>query len=376
MFHLNIVVAQSKSPGGKSEVEFQHRYDIPFRITDGLPMTMVADAEGRSFLYVAAKEGGFRIFDVSRSPVLTKTIPIKELDSLHVMSLTQSGRRIYLALGNHWGRHESVGLAIVDVQNPKAARVLGIWKDKETGGAAGAIVVDGQTAFLAAMEKGLVSLDVSRPSNIRELSRLQPRLDFPDAKPDKTKINARGLALVGDLLFLCYDAGGVRVIDVSDPEKLTEIGRYSNPAMNGLPRAYNNIVVDGKYAYVTADYVGMEVLDVSNPRSIKLAAWWNPWTPQPSALHWFSSPGHANEIAFDSKRRLLLMSAGRSDLVAISVATPGKPLQVGTIGDVEDSHATWGLALQNDRIYLSYIRTLGIPFRADWAGVKAFDFQE
>jgi hypothetical protein len=36
--------------------------------------------------------------------------------------------------------------------------------------------------------------------------------------------------------------------------------------------------------------------------------------------------------------------------------------------------ATWGLALHGDRVYLSYIRTLGIPFRADWSGVKVIRY--
>ncbi len=372
----DLLSAQAQKTSDKANVELQHQYDVPFRLADGLPMTMAEDTEGRPYLYVAAKEGGLRIFDLSQSPRLIKTIRIEELGSMHVMGLTQSGRRICVALGNHWGKHESAGVAVVDVQRPRAAHVLGIWKDEEPGGAAGAIVVRDSTAFFAAMEKGLISLDVSNPEKIRELSRIQPPLNFPDAKPDQSKINARGLALVNDMLFLCYDAGGVRAIDVSNPRKLTEIGRYSNPAMNGLPRAYNNIVVDGEHAYVTADYVGMEVLDISNPRSIKLVAWWNPWNPKPAALNWFSSPGHANEIAFDAKRKLVLMSAGRSDLVAVSVANPARPKQVGTIGEVDDTQATWGLSLRDDRVHLSYIRTLGIPFRADWAGVKAYEFRK
>jgi len=66
------------------------------------------------------------------------------------------------------------------------------------------------------------------------------------------------------------------------------------------------------------------------------------------------------------------MSAGRSDLVAIDVSTPARPVPVGGIGDVDDEQATWGLSLRGDRVYLSYIRTFGIPFRANWAGVKVF----
>lgn len=371
----NVAVAQSsKVSKGVTGLRFEHLHDIPYTGVD-LPMTMIHDAVNRPYLYVASKEAGLRIYDVKDAPRLARAIPISELASMHVMSLTQLEKRVYLALGNHWGKHEPSGLAVIDVSHPEKASVTGVWKDTEANGGGGAVLVNGNTAYLAAMGNGLIVLDVGNPMEIRVTARLQPELAFPDARPDRNKINARGLALQKNLLFLCYDAGGVRVIDVADPKKPAEIGRFSNPAMNGRPRAYNNIVLNGSLAYVTADYVGLEILDISKPREIKLAGWWNPWNPKLEGLRWFSSPGHANEIAYDAKSKTVLMSAGRSDLVAINVSDPAHPRQVGSIGEVEDTQATWGVSLHGDLVYLSYIRTLGVPFRADWPGVKVYRFQ-
>jgi hypothetical protein len=358
----------------KSGPRFEHLYDIPFKGA-GMPMTMIHDSAGRPFFYVAGKEAGLLIYDVKDLPRLVRSIPISRLKSMHVMSLSQVDKRIYLALGNHWGKGESAGLAVIDASRPVEASVAGVWTDTEADGAGGAVVVNGHIAYLAAMQTGLVVLDVGDPSAIRVIARLQPALAYPDARPDRSKINARGLAVQNNLLFLCFDAGGVRVIDVANPKKPAEVGRYSNPAMNGRPRAYNNIVVNGSLAYVTADYVGLEVLDIANPRAIKLLSWWNPWNPKLDGLRWFTSPGHANEIAYDERNKVVLMSAGRSDLVAVNVADPTKPRQVGSIGDVDDARATWGLSMHGDLIYLSYIRTLGIPFRADWPGVKVFRYR-
>lgn len=368
------VAQSSKDSKGAAGPRFEHLHDIPYKGVE-LPITMIHDAANRPFLYVASKEAGLRVYDLKDTPRLARVIPISELESMHVMSLSQFDKRIYLALGNHWGKHESSGLAVIDVSNPEKASVAGVWKDTEANGGGGAVLVNGSTAYLAAMGNGLIVLDVGNPAAIRVVSRLQPELAFPDARPDRNKINARGLALQKNLLFLCYDAGGVRVIDVADPEKPAEIGRYSNPAMNGRPRAYNNIVLNGSLAYVTADYVGLEILDISKPREIKLVSWWNPWNPKLDGLRWFSSPGHANEIAYDAKSKTVLMSAGRSDLVAVNVSDPAHPRQVGSIGEVEDTQATWGLSLHGDLVYLSYIRTLGIPFRADWPGVKVYRYR-
>jgi len=338
-------------------------------------MTMIHDSAGRPFLYIAAMEAGLLIYDVRDSPRLVRSIPIARLKSMHVMSLSQADKRIFLALGNHWGKRDTAGLAVIDASRPAEASVAGVWKDTEANGAGGAVFVNGHIAYLAAMGNGLVVLDVGKPSAIRVTARLQPTLAYPDARPDRSKINARGLAVRKNLLFLCYDAGGVRVIDVANPKKPTEVGRYSNPAMNGRPRAYNNIVLNGSLAYVTADYVGLEILDIANPRAIKLLSWWNPWNPKLNGLRWFTSPGHANEIAYDARSKVVLMSAGRSDLVAVDVSDPAQPRQVGAIGDVDDTQATWGLSMHGDLIYLSYIRTLGIPFRADWPGVKVFRYR-
>ncbi len=373
-----VVLAQAdQSANAKTSSPFEHLNDIPYKGA-GMPITMVRDAADRPYLYVAANEGGLLIYDVKAAPRLVHSIPVAKLASLNPMSLSQVGNRIYLALGNHWDKRGVAGLAVIDVEKPAEATVMGTWKDTEpdgAGGAGGAVVVDGKIAYLAAMGSGLVVLDIGNLSAIRAVARLQPPLDFPDARPDRSKINARGLALRKNLLYLCYDAGGVRVIDVADPKKLAEVGRYSNPAMKGRPRAYNNIALNGTLAYVTADYVGLEILDVSNPREPKLVSWWNPWNPKLQPLRWFDSPGHANEIAYDAGSKMVLMSAGRSDLVAIDVSDAAKPRQAAQLGDVNDTQATWGLSMHGDLVYVSYIRTLGVPFRADWPGMKVFRYR-
>lgn len=381
---LLVVVRVSESavapPSREAEEEsadrqFQLLHDIP-HAGQGMPLTMIHDTAKQPFLYVAANEGGLQIYDMKEMPRLVRSIPVSELGSMHVMSLSQAGKKVYVALGSHWGKQGTAGLAVIDVSDPLKASVAGVWKDTEPDGAGGAVVVEGRIAYLAAMRKGLIVLDVGNPSAIRVTARLEPEPAFPDTRPDRSKINARGLALRKNLLFLCYDAGGVRVIDVADAKKPAEVGRYSNPAMNGRPRAYNNVVLNGSLAYVTADYVGLEILDIANPRAIKLVSWWNPWNPKLDGLRWFSSPGHANEIAYDARSKTVLISAGRSDLVAINVSDAARPRQVDSIGKVDDTQATWGLCLHGDLIYLSYIRTLGIPFRADWPGIKVFRYRQ
>ena len=77
-----------------------------------LPMTPVADRLSRPYLYVAAKDGGLLIFDISviTIPVLSQTLDISHFDSLHVMNVYQQGNYLYLALGNFFGNGNPFGI--------------------------------------------------------------------------------------------------------------------------------------------------------------------------------------------------------------------------------------------------------------------------
>ncbi len=139
--------------------------------------------------------------------------------------------------------------------------------------------------------------------------------------------------------------------------------------MGKKPSAYNNIQIHGDLAYAAIDYAGLEVLDIRNPKRIKQVAWLNPWTAENSNI-WFNSPGHTNQIAFDSHRKMLYLSAGDSELVTINVSNPKKPKRLPGYGKSKNSQGVWGLCSQGDTVYLGYIKTI-IPFKGSWAGVRA-----
>ncbi len=341
----------------------------------GETMTMRQDAAGRPFLYVAAKDAGLRIYDLSAAPRLVRTIAAGELGGLDVMSLSQQGAWLFLALGDHFSpTAESPGLAVIDVGDPASAAVADLWSDPTLRGGAGAVESEPGYAYLGAMGNGVVIFAVSPAGALRQLSRLVPARNFPDQSFDPLKVNARGMALRNGRLYLAYDAGGLRILDVRNRAKPREIGRYSNPALAGRPRAYNNVVIDGQRAYVTVDYCGLEVLNVAKPAAIKRLSWWNPWGCPGGPLSWFTSPGHTNEIAFDPQCKLLFLAAGKSDLEVLSVADPRRPALRRDFPGFDNGLGTWGVSRAGDRIYLSYICTLGIPFASSWSGVKALAY--
>ncbi len=369
-FYLPLVFFLLHTGAAISQVcTITHNYDIAAECK-GITMTMQHDNTGKSFLYVASKEAGLKIYNDSAAPALVKHIPVASLNGLHVMSLSQTGNYLYLALGNHFGKAgQACGFAIIDVTDPAKANVVATWSDSKRKDGAGIVECVGNYLYLGAMAHGLLIFDVTDKKKPALVSSFIPDIKFPDPKPDPAKYNARGMAIRNDKVYLCYDAGGVRIIDVADKKKPAEIGRWSNPVMNGKPRAYNNIVVDDSLAYVTVDYCGLEVLNISVPSNIRQVSWWNPWKCEASAMNWFSSEGHANEIAFDKKNKLLFLSTGRGDLHVVNVAKPAAPVLCANYGGASNELGTWGVSLYGDKIYLSYICAF-IPFKSNWTGVK------
>lgn len=340
-----------------------------------IAMTMEHDQMGRPFLYVANKEAGLRIYDISdiQSPALVQGIGTEMLEGLEVMNLSQDGNFLYLALGNFFSGNQPPGLAIVDVSAPANARVRDVWAYSNPTQGAGVVEVAGQYAYLGAMGHGLITLDIANKDDIEFVSLFTPDIAFPSPNPDPPKYNARGMAVQDGLVYLCYDAGGIRIIDVSNPNQPEEIGRYSNPALDNLPRAYNNALLRGNLLYVSFDYCGLEILDVSNPGNIAPVSWWNPWNCQSNPLNWFSSPGHTNELAYDESCGLLFLSSGKSDLQVVDVSNPAQPDHCGSFGSLDDGIGSWGVASYGDKVFLSYVCSF-IPFASTRTGVKVLAY--
>lgn len=376
---LSLILLQASALFAQTPVDtviLQLKSEIPFA-GQGLPQTVVQDLTGKPYFYVAAKEGGLRVFKIDNiaSPVLKKTISVADVGNQEVMNLWQEGNYLYLALGNFFSNDpHKPGLAIVDVSEPENAAVTDVWESDVADRGSAFVTVSGSYAYLGAMSQGLIILNIANKNDIAFVSQYVPDIHFPTPNPNSIQMpNARGMAVRDNTVFLCYDAGGLRVIDVSDKSSPTETGRYINPDALGKQQAYNNIALQGDTAYLAVDFCGMEILDVSDTDNIAEIGWWNPWDCQSASNTWLNSPGHSNQIHFDVDHHLVFLSTGRSELNIVDVSDPAHPQQVGTYGTADDNYFTWGAALHNDRVYLTYISSL-FPFFSIWAGVRILEW--
>lgn len=347
-----------------------------------LPQAMVYDELDRPYLFLAAKGSGLLILNDNgdQKPTQVAQVPIGDLYTLHVTNIFQKGNYLYLALGDFFDgiNGSKAGLAIINIENPTNPIVESKWQSDEVIGGSAIITVEGNYAYLGAMEFGFYVFDVSNPSEIIEKSNYVPDLDFPVENPQGQQIpNARGMTIVGNTMYLCYDAGGIRIIDVTNKELPDEIGQFHNfESIENTPKAYNNIIINGNLAYCAVDYCGFEIWDISTLGKEELIGWWNPWDCHKLSNLWLNSSGHANQMIFDSTNNLVFVNTGRSDLSVLDVSNPRNPTLKQSYGDFNDMQATWGIAMKNNDIYLLYIKA-GVPLYSNWSGIKklSWDFE-
>lgn len=337
------------------------------------------DRNDLPYLYTTGLEYGFRTYDISNpdNPQEVAVYWPADFNGLKPSNLYQADELLYVSLGGFQGATQNAGLAIFDVTDPANAILLGQWDSTAfTTGSAIVRVQDGY-AFLGAMESGIVILDVSEPTAIHFVSAYQPDPDWPGIV--NYPPNARGMALRGDTLFLAYDAGGIRAIDVSNKSAPFEIGHYVNPQQPpNTADAYNNLRLVGDRCFVTTDFCGFEVLDVSDPANMQQVAWVNPWNC--FGLSWFGSNGHTNELIIARHDSLLFMSGADSELLIYDISSPEQPHLVGGLIHPNDSSVVWGLDVKDSLVVLNYIDNSTVifppqPYYANNGGFQTLSWQ-
>lgn len=343
----------------------------------GNTTTSKIDRLHRSYTYLATVNGGVKVYDNNTlgNPVLVATLPVSSLGNLDAISLYQDSIWLYVALGNIWNTgSQMAGLAIIDVSNPLLPNVSDVYVHSGLAGGAGAVVTRGNYAYLAANQNGLVILNISNKSNIQLISSLTLSNNYPHTSMGSGSMyNARGMGLNGNHAYVCYDRGGLRIIDVSNVNAPVQTNQYCFSRLIDKTTAYNNIAIYGNRAYVAIDYYGMEILDITNPNNVSQIGWWHPatWADTTTDFSiWANSKGHANEIYYDNTCQKVYLAAGKSDAVAIDVSIPSAPETCEMYGSTTDAYGTWGLDFFENKLSVAYIWSVVAPPYSNYTGFK------
>jgi hypothetical protein len=194
----------------------------------------------------------------------------------------------------------------------------------QVGGLTSGVAVSGGYAYVGVGLR-LVVLDVSNPTDLREVGVTQP---FPHFVED--------IAISGTLAYVAAGGAGLRVVDISNPASPTEIGAWDSRGYSG------GVAVTGTTVYLADGPYGLRVVDVSKPS-------------QPIEVGSAYSMNYAFKVAVQG-HHAYVAAAGAGLLIA-DVADPRHPVEVGSLATMGYAY---GVAVAGNVAYVA----------DGWEGVK------
>ncbi len=202
------------------------------------------------YAYLAIAKEGLDILDVRdpTNPELVGQYRFEpEVGNFRSLVLDKKYQRIYLA--HDW--HDLFIIDCSDKTNPQLYWRIAI---AEPLFALGDIFLNGEYLYLTSMGSGIlaiVDINYATPVNPVALSWLY----FP------SRVNA--IYVRGDVIFLCNDWSELRMIDAKNKSAPLKIARLSNGW--GFAQA---LTVEDNYAYIAQYAGGLRVVDITNPSEL------------------------------------------------------------------------------------------------------------
>ncbi|WP_395835048.1 LVIVD repeat-containing protein [Archangium violaceum] len=247
-------------------------------------------------LYVASADRGVLVFDITQpaDPQLVRNLPGGNTD---VHTVFVDGDRLYAAAIN-----ESV--ILFDITNP--LHPLELNRYSPDGALPHDMFAIGDRLYVSAMLSGFIVADVRNPHDIRTLGQ------YTYAPPQYAHHNAVGTFGGRTIAFEGGEGPGehLRVLDITDPAHIVKIGEFQlRPEIS-----IHNMLLVGKKLYVAWYQEGVRVLDVSNPTKPTQVAHYNTYreTEADTGYHYVGAigirvPGDGFIYVVDTWRGLLIL---------------------------------------------------------------------
>jgi len=243
-----------------------------------------------------------------------------------VKDLFVSGDYLYVAAGD-------AGLRVIDVSDPSNPKEVGYC---DTPGEAVGVYVSGSFAYVAAGDAGLRVIDVSDPSNPKEVG-------YYNA-------SVREIHVSGSYAYVIHEEE-LLVIDVSDPSDPKSVGYYYyGGGWNYLARPVG-VYILGSYAYIIYEEEwtleqaiihpppeggSLCIIDISDPSNLKLVGSCSTYVPQGIYV--------SGSFAY--------VAAGDAGLRVIDVSDLSNPKEVGSLDITLYNEFAIEVQVSNSRAYV------------------------
>lgn len=225
--------------------------DVQFPTAPNLVSTLwINEAFGvdvsSGYAYLAESTSGLSIYDIS-NPALPQFVS--------QLYLPGNAKDVKVVDDIAYVADEYAGLRIINVSNPQNPIEIGYF---DSPGRSFDVEIKDSLAFLADLEGGLICLNISNPANPSMVS------TFPASE---TIVDVE---LVGSLAYFTDGYTGIKVVNITDPTNISLV--------DVLPIPYwcLGIRVVGDYAYVAAwEFGGLRIMDISNPEELQEVGYYN-----------------------------------------------------------------------------------------------------
>ena len=272
-----------------------------------------------NFAYVADGPFGIQVIDVG-NPVHMRHVAHLDIGGYVKEGIRVKGNFLY-ALRSGWKTSE---LVVVDVSSPSQPAITG---RVQFQGMAWGMDVSGDYAFVG-VDKGhvengggLAVVDLRVPSRPSVIGWYQCN-------------EALGVQVVGQRAYVAIWEEGVAILDVSNPQKPTEVGRFSSPG------AVYSVYVENQTAYVAANQAGLQIFDISNPDKPKRLG---SFDPNPTTKREY---GVQDVVVKDG---LAFVTDEFEGVFVLDVSNPANPVLLAKPGVVP----CYGIKLQDHRVYVA-----------------------
>jgi hypothetical protein len=332
-------VGEFETPGSTDDIEIQGSY--AYALDNGLYVIDISNpsnpqqvgfcdcatlalAVSGSYAYTVGNTY-LRIIDIS-DPV----------NPYEVASCFQPGEDIFVA-GSYAYIADDDYLRIIDISDPLNPQFAGYYVSP---GNIHNLYVEGVYAYLANSSYFRI-IDVSDPMNCVEVSNLtlfsydiavsmpyayivgetsfnvidisdpaNPQLTGTFSTPGKT----HDVVISGLYAFIASHGSGLRIIDISDPEKAWEVGYCHTPSFGA-----HGVFVSGSYAYIAA-HEGLSVIDISTLN-------------KPEQVGYCETPGSAFDVFVSGHYAYI---ADWAFFTVIDISDPRNPTEVGQCDQIGD----------------------------------------
>ncbi|MFX1423609.1 MAG: LVIVD repeat-containing protein [Promethearchaeota archaeon] len=226
------------------------------------------------------------------------------------------------------------GLEIINITNRENSFLVG--KFNPYAGIPQDVFINGSYAFLANSFDGIRIINITDPTKATNISQfLEVEIQYIPFYQEKAKSDSINIYVKGTIAYIADGKFGIRILNLTDILNPIKIGEYP-PAEAKNPGVTSAIVVNDSYAYVADGDNGIEILDISDFKNI-------------TRIGHYDDGGKARDLSLVDS--FLYVADSDDGFEILDVSDPTNPVEIG--GFYDGSGLANSVYIDGDRAFIA-----------------------